>query len=114
MISTAGDLDKWMYCLHNGDLLADTTCQAMITHAVSRPHRWGELKYGDGIMVDSLDGVVELSMSGYVPGFISTMIYYPETKVSMVILENISPSTSDWDRVYYFHDQIRKLVRAAL
>jgi CubicO group peptidase (beta-lactamase class C family) len=113
MISTAGDLDKWMYCLHNGDLLADSTYQIMITHAVIRPHRWGELKYADGIQVDSLDGILELSMSGYVPGFISTMIYYPKTKVSMVILENISPSTSDWNRVFYFHDQIRKIVRTS-
>ena len=111
MISTAGDLDKWMYCLHNGKLLADTSYQNMITHAVSRPHRWGELKYGDGIQVDSLDGILELSMSGYVPGFIATMIYYPKTKVSMVVLENISPSSSDMPRAYYFHDQIRKIVR---
>lgn len=113
MVSTAGDLAKWMYCLHNGKLLADSTYQAMLTHAVARPHRWGALKYADGIQVDSLDGVVELSMSGYVPGFISTMIYYPKTKVSMVILENISPSSSDMNRAFYFHDQIRKIIRAA-
>lgn len=114
MISTAGDLEQWMYCLHNGQLLADSTYQVMITHAVARPHRWGALKYADGIQVDTLDGVVELSMSGYVPGFIATMIYYPKTKVSMVVLENISPSSSDMDRAYYFHDQVRKIVRASL
>lgn len=114
MISTAGDLDKWMYCLHNGNLLADSTYQLMITQAVIRPHRWGELKYADGIQVNHLDDILELSMSGYVPGFISTMIYYPKTKVSMVILENISPSPSDMSRVFYFHDQIRKIVRTSL
>lgn len=113
MISTAADLDKWMYCLHNGKLLADSTYQAMITHAVPRPHRWGKLKYADGIQVDSLDGIWELSMSGYVPGFIATMIYYPATKVSMVVLENISPSSSDMDRAFYFHDQVRRVVRAS-
>ncbi len=112
MISTAGDLDKWMYCLHNGKLLAESTYQTMLTQAVTRPHRWGELKYGDGIMVDSLDGILELSMSGYVPGFIATMIYYPTTRISMVILENISPSSSDMNRAFYFHDQIRGIVRA--
>ena len=111
MISTAGDLAKWMDCLHSGKLLADSTYQMMITNAVKRPHRWGELKYADGIQVDHLDGIAELSMSGYVPGYISTMIYYPKTKVSMVILENISPSPSDMNRVFYFHDQIRQIVR---
>ncbi len=113
MISTAGDLNTWMYCLHNGKLLADSTYQIMISHSVVRPHRWGVLKYGDGIQVDSLDGILELSMSGYVPGFISTMIYYPKTKVSMVVLENISPSSSDMNRAFYFHDQVRKIVRAS-
>lgn len=114
MVSTVGDLDKWMHCLHNGKLLADSTYQAMISHAVVRPHRWGEITYADGIQVDSLDDILELSMSGYLPGFISTMIYYPKTKVSMVILENISPSSSDMPRAYYFHDQIRKIVRTSL
>lgn len=113
MISTAGDLAKWMYSLHNGKLLADSTYQMMITNAVIRPHRWGELKYANGIQVDHLDDIAEFSMSGYVPGFISTMIYYPKTKVSMVILENISPSPSDINRVFYFHDQIRKIVRTS-
>jgi CubicO group peptidase (beta-lactamase class C family) len=113
MISTAGDLNKWMYSLHNGKLLKDSTYQIMITQGVMRPHRWGELTYADGIQVDSLDGILEYSMSGYTPGFISTMIYYPKTKVSMVVLENISPSSSDMDRAYYFHDQIRKIVRAS-
>ena len=113
MISTACDLDKWMYCLHSGHLLADSIYQMMTTHTVIRPHRWGELKYADGIQVDRLDDILELSMSGYVPGFISTIIYYPEPKVSMVVLENISPLPSDMNRVFYFHDQIRKIVRAS-
>jgi D-alanyl-D-alanine carboxypeptidase len=113
MISTAGDLTKWMYCLNSKKLLADSTYQMMINNAVIRPHRWGELQYADGIQVDQLDGIAELSMSGYVPGFISTMIYYPKTKISMVILENISPSPSDMNRVFYFHDQIRRIVRTS-
>jgi len=113
MISTAGDLAKWMNRLHHGKLLADSTYQMMISNAVIRPHRWGELKYADGIQIDHLDNILELSMSGYVPGFISTMIYYPKSKVSMIILENISPSPSDMNRVFYFHDQIRKIVRTS-
>ena len=107
------DLAKWMYLLHSGKLLADSTYQAMITNAVIRPHRWGELKYAYGIQVDNQDDIAELSMGGYVPGFISTMIYYPKAKVSIVILENISPSPSDMNRVFYFHDQIRKVVRTS-
>ncbi|WP_432713012.1 serine hydrolase domain-containing protein [Pedobacter sp.] len=114
MISTAADLTQWMHILYNGQLLTVSSYQEMIRNTVTRPHRWGEVKYGDGIQVDQLDKIDELSMSGYVPGFISTMIYYPQTKVSIVVLENISPAPNDMNRVFYFHDQIRKLYRNSL
>lgn len=111
MVSTAADLTKWLYCLHTGKLLADSTYQMMINNAVQRPHRWGDVKYGDGIQVSTLNGLQELTMNGYVPGFISTMIYYPATKVSIVILENISPNPEDMNKVYFFHDRIREMLK---
>lgn len=111
MVSTAEDLTKWLYALHNGKLITANSYHMMISDAVSYPHRWGEVKYGDGILVDYIDNIREFGMGGYVPGFISTMIYYPDTKISLVILENISPNPSDMNRVYYFHDQIRKIIR---
>jgi len=114
MISTAGDLDTWMYCLHHGKLLAESTYRTMITQSVPRPHRWGAVRYADGIQVDRVDDIPELSMSGYVPGFIATMIYYPDPDLSLVVLENISPSASDMNRAFYFHDQVRNLVRNVL
>jgi D-alanyl-D-alanine carboxypeptidase len=113
MISTAPDLAQWLYRLHTGKILADSTYQMMITNGVKRPHRWGDLKYGAGIQVDKVDGITEYSMSGYVPGFISTIIYYPKTYISVVVLENISPLPADLSRVFFFHDQIRKFVRTS-
>lgn len=114
IVSTAGDLTRWVFCLHGGELLADSIYRMMSTDAVVRPHRWGALKYGDGIQVDELDNIHELSISGYVPGFITTVIYYPATQVSIVILENVSPDPSDMGRAFYFHDQVRLLVRRQL
>ncbi len=87
MISTAGDLDKWIYCLHNGKLLTDSSDQIMITQRVLRPHRWGEFTYADAIQVDQLVDILEYSMSGYAPGVISTIIYYPKTKLELSYLK---------------------------
>ncbi|HJT75300.1 MAG TPA: serine hydrolase domain-containing protein [Chitinophaga sp.] len=114
LISTAGDLMKWNYHLHNGKLLADSLYRMMSVEPVLRSHRWGDVKYGLGIQVDSLDNIAELSMNGYVPGFITSNIYYPATKTYIVILENIALDPSDMNRVYYFHDAVRKLIRNTL
>ncbi len=110
-IATATDLAQWMQCLHNGKLLADSTYHAMTTHSATRTHRWGPIQYADGIQVNNDGGITEYSMSGYVPGFIATMIYYPKTRISMVVLENISPSSANMNRAFFFHDQIRNIVR---
>ena len=111
IISNVEDLTRWNYCLHEGKILSDSIYHSMINGAVIRPHRWGEVKYGDGAQIDYIDGIQELSMSGYVPGFISNTLYYLSAKTSIVILENRSPDPTDMTRVYYFHDQIRKLVK---
>lgn len=114
LVSTATDLSRWAMCLHNGKLLQDSIYSKMTENGVPRPHRWGVVRYGDGIQTDEIDGIKELSLSGYVPGFISTLIYYPASKITVVVLENISPDPADMNRVFFFHDQIRKLVRARL
>lgn len=114
IISTAKDLTSWMHYLHHNKLLQNSIYQMMTDSTVVRPHRWGALKYGDGIQLSYLNGNQELSMSGYVPGFISTILYYPATKISIVILENISPVPTDMNRVYYDHDQIRNLAKSYL
>ncbi|MCF0065795.1 beta-lactamase family protein [Dyadobacter chenwenxiniae] len=114
IISNVEDLTRWNYCLHERKILTDSIYRSMINEAVIRPHRWGEVKYGDGVQIDYIDGIQELSMSGYVPGFISTILYFPSTKISVVILENRSADPTDMTRVYYFHDQIRKLVKKNL
>jgi len=114
IISTAMDLTNWTTSLHTGKLLHDSTYKNMITNSISRPHRWGRVNYGDGIQIDEIDGIKEFSMSGYVPGFISTLIYYPASKITVVVLENISPDPSDMNRVFFYPDQIRELIRIQL
>lgn len=111
IISTAGDLVKWNEHLHEGKLLKDSTYQMMIKKSAIRPHRWGLMNYGYGIQIDSIDHIKEINNAGYVTGFIATNIYYPASKISIVILENVSPEPSNMNRVYFFHDQIRNICR---
>ncbi|WLQ16018.1 serine hydrolase domain-containing protein [Hahella aquimaris] len=113
VVSSAADLDRWNACLHGGVLLKPEDYRQMVHASNSRQYRWGELGYGYGLQILE-DKPLEFSHSGYVPGYISTLIYYPEKKISMVVLENISWSLKDLPRAFFPHDSIRKALRQSL
>ncbi|MCT8987517.1 serine hydrolase domain-containing protein [Shewanella phaeophyticola] len=91
--------------------LSATSLQAMTSPSAKRPHRWGELNYGYGLQISQLPGLVEYSHTGYLPGYISAMIYYPQTQLSVVILENTSWDLDNMERVFGLHDKIRQTIR---
>ncbi|WP_157822343.1 serine hydrolase domain-containing protein [Psychromonas sp. Urea-02u-13] len=82
LISTVSDLAKWNQCLHKGDILSAEIHQEMVSREKIRSHRWGDLGYGFGLQLSTDLDKPEWSHSGYVNGYISTMIYYPESDVS--------------------------------
>jgi CubicO group peptidase (beta-lactamase class C family) len=115
VISTATDLARWNECLHGGKLLEASTYKLMTTVYAARPHaRWGEVGYGYGLQVDHEGGVLEYSHSGTLAGFIATNLYYPASGTSIVVLENVAWDFNDQLRMFYFHDQIRRLFRSLL
>ncbi|MBY4675473.1 serine hydrolase domain-containing protein [Marinobacterium arenosum] len=108
---TAGDLHRWNRCLHQGKLLSDRSYAQMTQATAKRRHRWGELGYGFALQIDHPAGVLEYSHSGYVPSYIATMSYYPESQTSLILLENVSWAPDDMSRVFFHHDRVRdKLV----
>ncbi len=115
VISTARDLARWNECLHGGKLLNESTYKLMTTVYAARPHaRWGDVGYGYGLQVDHGGGILEYSHSGTLVGFIGSNLYYPASGTSIVVLENVAWDFNDQPRMFYFHDQIRKLFRNGL
>ena len=111
IISTLHDLIKWNLNLHKGNLISPISYIKMITPSITRNHpRYGTIGYGFGIQVFGENGL-ELSHSGYIDGYMSTLIYYPESEMSVIVLENISRSTKDVIRAFNIHDKLRNLVR---
>ena len=94
--------------------LSATSLKAMTTPSAKRPHRWGELDYGYGVQINHRDGLIEYSHSGYLPGYISLMLYYPQAHLSVVILENTSWDLDNITRVFGLHDKIRQAIRNQL
>lgn len=114
LVSSAGDLIRWQQCLHQQSLLKPASYQQMTSPQMLRPHRWGALGYGFGLQISSNEGLTEYSHSGFVDGYISTTLYYPQSATGLVLLEPLSLDPADIQRAFYFHDQIRQALRAQL
>ncbi len=114
IISTVPDLLRWNTALHGKKILNDSCYRFMTTPSANRAHRWGTIGYGYGVQIDSIDGLKEISHNGYFNGYIATLLYYPASRTSIIILENISPDSGNMPRAFYFHDEIRKIVRQQL
>lgn len=114
IVSSASDLLKFMHCLHETPLLNAKSHQQMVQPYFARKHRFGNVFYGFGLQVSEIDGLTEWSHSGYVDGYISTTLYYPQTRLSVVLLEPLSLAPDNMDRVFYYHDQLRLALRTQL
>ncbi|ABM00822.1 serine hydrolase [Shewanella amazonensis] len=109
LIGSARGVADFQQKLHTGQLLADSAYQNMITPVALRQHRWGTLEYGLGLQI--AQSPQEYSHSGYIPGFMSLMLYYPETQLQLVLLQNVSGDLSNPEAVFAFQDELRALMR---
>lgn len=117
LISSADDLVKWNNCLHGGKLLSDSTYRLMITakeNAFREHLTLGTIDYGYGITIPRQSGSRELAVTGVAPGFISMNVYFPDTKTSVIVLENIARDMVDLKNSFYYHDQILRIVQKSL
>lgn len=114
LVSSAGDLIRWQQCLHQQTLLTPPSYQQMTSPQMLRPHRWGALGYGFGLQISKADGLTEYSHSGFVEGYISTTLYYPQFATGLVLLEPLSLDPADISRAFYYHDQVRLALRTQL
>jgi CubicO group peptidase (beta-lactamase class C family) len=82
LYSTTGDLLRWTQGLFGGHLLKPGSLDQMIT-----PVKAG---YGFGLFSGTKNGRKVISHSGGIDGFASHLAYYPEAKVTIAVLTNIT------------------------
>jgi D-alanyl-D-alanine carboxypeptidase len=84
--STPGDLARWGKLLYEGKIV-DTTM--MIAAAV--PAKLGrEVKYGLGVIIRQTSLGVAYGHSGFFPGYLTEMYYFPQLKMCVVVQANSS------------------------
>ncbi|MCG9740314.1 beta-lactamase family protein [Shewanella insulae] len=113
MTGSARGLLTYLRALHGGKLLSKEAYQAMVSPKILRPHRWQQLYYGFGVQV-SQSGMNEYSHSGYLPGYQSLSLSYPESDTYLVVLENASWPIDESNQAFGLHDKLRRALREAL
>ena len=91
VVSTASDLAIWNNNLHKGKILKPEIYQLMLKYTILSQHNvFGKEKegYGYGIRIIEKDAVKYLGHTGLGDGFSSVNLYFPESDVSLIVLEN--------------------------
>ena len=82
LYSTTEDLLRWEQALFGGKVLSAASLKRMTT-----PFKYD---FACGLMSSDLDGHPALAHGGDMAGFTSEMIYYPQDKLTVIVLNNLS------------------------
>lgn len=113
-ISTAPDLVLWSECMHSGHLISAKAYQLMTTVYAHRNHPiFGTTHYGYGPTI-SQEGKLKIGQTGFAPGFVSMCYYYPESKTTVVMLENTAWHMENLKETFYYHTAVLGFLEAGL
>jgi CubicO group peptidase (beta-lactamase class C family) len=85
LYSTTGDLLRWEQGLFGGNVLSNASLRKMIT-----PFKGG---YACGLTVNEVNGHSMIEHSGDIDGFDTDLAFYPDDKLTIVVLSNINGSS---------------------
>lgn len=113
-ISNAQDLSKWNQFLHTEKLVRKETLDLMKTNYATRVHPiFSRVEYGYGLLFKPGEQNIQIGALGYAPGFVSACYYYPQSKLNLVILENIATNLADFNQTFIVHTKIMELIKDA-
>lgn len=98
IISTVSDLAIWNNNLHKGKILKPESYQLLTKNTILSQHNFfGKEKqpYGYGIRIVEEESVKYLGHTGLGDGFSGVNLYFPESDVSLIALENQMPEDAN-------------------
>jgi len=91
IVSTAGDLAIWNENLHKGKLLQPESYQLLFKYNITAQNSFfgpEKIGYGYGFRIVDKEPVRYVGHTGLGDGFSSVNLYFPDSDVSLIILEN--------------------------
>jgi len=111
-ISNAEDLNKWNQLLHSGKLVKIKTLKLMETKYATRIHPiFNKVEYGYGLLFQDGEQNIQIGALGYAPGFVSACYFYPQTRMSLIVLENTAMDLDNFKMTFKVHTEIMELIK---
>lgn len=113
-ISTAEDLHKWNSIFFEGKLFKKRTFKLLITKhkgAIRQHPVFGLTEYGYGTTIDIKEGITQYGQTGFAPGFVSMNFYFPNKKISVIVLQNAVCDLNDLKNTFFYHTEVLKIIR---
>ena len=89
MVSNAEDLARWAKAMYEGKAF-DASLLPQMLDGVSTPMLGKEAKYGLGVIIRPTRAGLTYGHSGFFPGYMTEMMYFPEHKISVAVQVNSS------------------------
>jgi len=111
-VSNAEDLNKWNALLYSGKLVKQETLELMERKYATRIHPIFEtVEYGYGLLFKDGENNIQIGALGYAPGFVSACYYYPQTKMTLIILENTAYNLNNFKQTFKVHTEIMEQLK---
>ncbi|MTH15503.1 serine hydrolase domain-containing protein [Flavobacterium sp. LC2016-01] len=98
VVSTVNDLAIWNNNLHKGKILKPETYKSILHYNITSQHNLFGKEYegyGYGIRIIEKEAVKYIGHTGLGDGFSSINLYFPESDISLVIIENQMSKNAD-------------------
>jgi len=89
MVSNSEDLARWAKAMYEGKAFSADLVSEML-NGVSAPMLGRETKYGLGVIIRQTRAGISYGHSGFFPGYMTDMMYFPEHKISIAVQVNSS------------------------
>jgi D-alanyl-D-alanine carboxypeptidase len=91
--STTEDLARWAKAMYEGKAF-DRSLLSQMLEGVSAPMLGKETKYGLGVIIRPTQAGIAYGHSGFFPGYLTEMMYFPEQKIALAVQFNTSAPRS--------------------
>lgn len=91
--STAEDLARWAKLIYEGKAFSPDLLPQVVD-GVAAPMLGGETRYGLGVIIRKTSQGTAYGHSGFFPGYMTDMMYFPEHKVAVAVQVNTSVARS--------------------
>lgn len=87
--STSTDLARWAKAMYEGNAF-DASMLPQMLDGVQAPMLGRETKYGLGVIIRKTQAGTSYGHSGFFPGYMTDMMYFPEQKIAVAVQVNTS------------------------